>query len=284
MGAFRRRGAWAAFLLFFCLPAAARETVTWFVDQSYPAAHIASGPYEGQGLLDRELKWLIAHLPQYDHEVVDSTGARTWREIGRKDARCSSGALKTPEREKKALFSVPATRAWNVMLIVRDDRLSAMRGAQAVSGNMDLARLFQQDGLHGVVNIGRSYGPFIDPLLSSPDGKRAVGVVSNSIQGLRMVMAGRADYAIGYSHELAYFRKVDGSSEPVTIMPIEGVDRYSTGYIACSDQPIGRAVISAINAAIAREGVPPPYMVEAKQWLNDKEFDEISSPALWSGR
>ena len=76
MSAMRRRGTAAALSLLFCLPVAAKDTVTWFVDQSYPPAHIASGPYVGEGILDRELSWVIAHLPQYDHIVVGSTAAR----------------------------------------------------------------------------------------------------------------------------------------------------------------------------------------------------------------
>ena len=81
--------------LSLCVPASAKDTVTWFLDPSLPPAHITSGRYAGQGINDRELGWLIEHLPQFDHMVVDSTAARTWHEIGRTDARCSSAALKS---------------------------------------------------------------------------------------------------------------------------------------------------------------------------------------------
>jgi uncharacterized protein (TIGR02285 family) len=87
-----RRSTLAALLLVFCLPASAKETVTWYLDPTLPPAHIASGRFAGQGINDRELSWLIGHLPQFDHVVLDSTAARTWHEIGRTDARCSPGA------------------------------------------------------------------------------------------------------------------------------------------------------------------------------------------------
>lgn len=270
-----------ALSLSLCLPAAAKDTITWYLDPSLPPAHIPSGRYAGQGLNDLELKWLIEHLPQFDHVVVDSTAARTWYEIGRTDARCSSAALKTPEREKVAVFSTPALQSWGLMVLVRQDRLAATRDLHGPSENIDLARLLTSDRLRGVINKGRSYGPVIDPLLANAEAQKSVQSVSDSLQALRMVTAGRADYVIGYAMELGYFRKIEGSEEPVVILPIEGVKRDSAAYVACTDQPIGRAVIAAVNEALARENGPPPYMRDAKQWLNDKEYGEYMAPARW---
>lgn len=271
-----------ALALSLSMPASARDAVTWYLDPTFPPAHIGTGRYAGTGILDSELNWLIARLPQFDHVVVESNAARYWNEVGHGDGRCSPAALKTPKREKMALFSAPAVMVWGVMLMVRNDRLPELREMHGPSGDFDFAKVIRQETLQGVANVGRSYGVTIDPLLTSPEGRRAVHVVSNTLQGLRMVTSGRADYAIGYSTELGYFRKIDGSSEPITILPIEGVNRYSYGFVACSDQPVGRAAIAAINEVLAHEGAPPPYMREAQQWLNDKEFGEIMAPALWS--
>jgi uncharacterized protein (TIGR02285 family) len=282
MAAIRRRGTLAALALIVCLPAAAKETVTWFINSSFPPAHIAAGRFAGEGINDRELTWLIAHLPQFDHLIVNSTSARSWYEMGRGDARCVASALKTPEREKQAVFSVPAAMSWGIMLLVRDDRLPDLRKLHGPSGDIDLFRLMADSALHGVVSSGRGYGAVIDHLIASPEGQHAVQRVADSLQTLRMVAAGRADYAIGYPFELGYFRKMDGSSEPITILPIEGISRYFSAFVACSNQVIGRSVIEAVNAALAQEGPPPPYMKAAKQWLNDKEFSEIMTPSLWT--
>lgn len=274
---------WSALALTLGLfvPASAKDTITWYLDPSFPPAHIPSGRYAGQGLNDRELRWLIEQLPQFDHVIVDSTAARTWHEIGHADARCSPAALKTPEREKTAVFSTPALQSWGLMVMVRQDRLAATHSVRGPSETIDLARLFASGSLRGAVNEGRSYGPVIDPLLSVAKAQKSVQPVSDSLQALRMVTAGRADYVLGYSYELGYFRKIDGSDEPIVILPIEGVNRYSAAYAACSDKPVGRAVIASVNEALARENGPPPYMQDAKQWLNDKEYGEMMLPSRW---
>jgi uncharacterized protein (TIGR02285 family) len=191
------RGLFAALSLIFCLPVSAKEMVTWFIDPGFPPAYIASGPYAGMGLVDKELAWLIAHLPQFDHKVVNSTAPRSWHEIDRKDARCIAAALKSPAREKLAAFSAPALKAWGLMLLVRNDRLAQLSKLHGPSGDIDLSLLFGDSSLHRVISSGRGYGPVIDALVATAEGQQAVWKVPDPLQSLRMVSAGRADYTIG---------------------------------------------------------------------------------------
>ena len=43
----KRKGIAAALSLIFCLPVSGRETVTWYVDHTFPPTHIAAGRYAG---------------------------------------------------------------------------------------------------------------------------------------------------------------------------------------------------------------------------------------------
>ena len=240
--------------------------------------------YAGAGIADLELKWLIAQLPQFDHIVLNSSGARGWKEIAQNDGRCIPAAVKSPARQKVAAFSnTPAVTSWGVMLMTRQDRFPALAELRTASGEIDLARLIGRNDLHGVVNKGRSYGTLIDPMLGTPEGRVAVQPVSDSQQALHMVTAGRADYAVGYPHELNYFQRLDSAQGPIVALPIAGQDRFAPGFVACSDKILGRTVIDAVNAVLSRAGTPPPYMNEARQWYSDKEFAEISAPARWMG-
>jgi len=92
-------------LLVLILPiAAAADQVTWMVGDT-PPLYIARGEEAGQGFSDRQIDFLIKHLPGFTHTIVGSNAKRTLFEMEHRDGVCSVTLLRDAEREKVMEFS-----------------------------------------------------------------------------------------------------------------------------------------------------------------------------------
>jgi uncharacterized protein (TIGR02285 family) len=92
-------------LLLLSPEAGAREKINWILYPAFPPARIVSGPRAGQGIIDRQLSWLMSQLADFDHGVEEANNARAFREISDRDGQCTVDVLQTPERREIALFS-----------------------------------------------------------------------------------------------------------------------------------------------------------------------------------
>ena len=161
-------------IILLCLlsaaPAAWAEDVTWILPE-FPPGFIR-GPFRaGEGYGDRQLKFLIEHLPQFHHMVLNGSASRLWHEMEHRDGICTLLVAKLPEREKLAVFSARSFSGVTNQVIVRTDRLGEFSSFRDKSGAIDLARLAADGHLRGGYTETSSYGSAIDGFIRDPDRK-----------------------------------------------------------------------------------------------------------------
>lgn len=275
----------AAALLFFALAARcpAEETeITWMLPQ-FPPVAIAGPAMRGQGYGDRQVQYLIAHLPEFRHVTVSATAARAWHDIGSHDAVCTVAAAKLPERERLGLFSARGFLSALNGVVVRTDRLEEFAPFRDKSGALDLARLAADSHLVGGYTDNASYGPAIDAFIRDPQRKTPLEMTPHLRMPLLLLDKGRIDFTFGYEMELTYYRKIYGLGNDFTALPTFPEQVRQTGYVVCSNREIGRKVIAAIDALLASDEAMLSFIEPLREWYSAPDF-EAAQRAVKTGR
>lgn len=277
------RGAIRVILL--CLisasPAAWGDEVTWILPE-FPPGFIR-GPFRaGEGYGDRQLKFLIEHLAQFHHTVLNGSASRLWHEMKHRDGVCTLTVAQLPEREQLAVFSAHSFWATANQVIVRTDRLSEFAPLLDKSGAIDLARLAADDHLRGGYTDTSSYGPSLDSFIHDPNRKTPLEMTPHLRMPLVLLDKGRLDFVFGYYMEMTYYRQLDRLGDDFTALPTQPAPARRDGHVACSNQVLGRKVIAAIDALLASEVAMLAYIEPLRDWYSPADFEQAQK-AVKSG-
>jgi len=257
-------------LLLLSLPwgAQAAEPLTWLV-RDLPPLTIANGPREGQGAVDRLLPLLMKALPAYDHSVVQVNRARASQMLVEPGLSCDPALLWTADRSQAVVYSIPVfAMPTNGLIIRREDQ-------QAFSpfihnGELDLPALLARPAVRIGRVAERSYGVAIDAMLVAAPASALNAHHGNDAVAslLQMQQLGRLDGVLAYWPEALYLapqKRIDSSD--LLFLPISGVPRYQSVYIACSSTAQGRAVVDRINQVVGtlRTSTLPNFFAD---WLD----------------
>jgi len=252
--------------------ASAADEVLWMVPE-FPPAFIP-GPFRaGEGYGDRQLDFLIAHLPQFGHARISAPGNRLWHEVGRRDGVCTLTVARLPDREKIAVFSARSFRGSANQVIVRTDRLEDFRPYLDKSGAIELARLAADDRLRGAYTDTTSYGPDIDSFIRDAGRKTPLQPVQHLRMPLSLLDKRRVDFVFGYYMEMNYHRQLDRLGDNFTALPTIPQSTPLGGHVACSKGPLGREVISAIDALLASEDTMLAYIEPLRDWYSPADYE-----------
>jgi uncharacterized protein (TIGR02285 family) len=252
--------------------AARAEDVTWILPE-FPPGFIR-GPFRtGEGYGDRQLKFLIEHLPQFHHTVLNGSASRLWHEMEHHDGICTLLVAKLPEREKLAVFS--ARSFWGAAnhMIVRTDRLGDFAPFRDKSGAVDLSRLASDGHLRGGYTDTSSYGSTIDAFIHDPDRKIPLEMTPHLRMPLVLLDKGRIDFVFGYYMEMTYYRQLNRLGDDFTALPILPEQVHQDGYVACSNQPLGHRVIAGIDALLAPDDMMLAYIAPLRDWYSAEDFE-----------
>lgn len=257
--------------LLLLLPAtgwAAAPGVTW-ITHPMPPTFIAEGPDADEGVGDRQLRFLMAHLPGYDHHVQRSSFARIWTQMARLDGVCAQSVFASPERRKVAVFTRRALRETGYRLYIRADAADRFAPHLTKEGEIDFAHLAAEATLQGGY-----YGTRLlpDPVTAPLQSDRTKGVLEpaqSTDQLLQMLTAQRIDFFLAVGNEVTFYHRAD-----LIAYPIKGVAAFNDVYIACSDKPVGRAVIAAIDAMQARDAQWSEFVAPMRRWHAAEEVRE----------
>jgi uncharacterized protein (TIGR02285 family) len=274
-------GRLALFLLAFQPVAAeAKDRVDWIVASAFPPAHIASGPYAQQGVIDVQLKWLLQRLDMFDNAIVEATNARLIHEIAARDGQCTLDVFSTPDRQKIALFSRSVAYAQTPPgLLVRAGSVAKLAPARDKSGAVDLEALAGLDGLIGILAKSRGFGPTVSNFTEKHQDH--LTLVQDVMQALKLLDNGRGDYTFGYWLEAQYYYLTLDRQSSFVFVPIAGDGKAMRSYVACSKGPIGERVIQEVDRVLTLAGRPPPYIQDARRWFDPQEFAVVSDPSNW---
>jgi uncharacterized protein (TIGR02285 family) len=259
---------WRNLCLIMLLPAwqcAAEDQLDWFV-QDVPPINIRSGPFAGQGVADRWIAKFSEQLPQFSHHIVESSFARAWHEIAVRDGICIAGTTKSPEREHHALFSDPLIGSTNMSLITerrwRADFAAMLNG----DGQIDLNKLPTRPDLALGMASQRALPPVIDQAIHGAAGNRRIETLPNEAALFSLLAAGRIDFLFGSEIEAEYFGAVSGLGDRLVAFEVAGTARNIAVYVACSDQPVGRAAIGQINLLLKDRAFGDSIQAIARHW------------------
>jgi uncharacterized protein (TIGR02285 family) len=247
----------------------AQKQITWMM-LDWPPLTILRGetapgsPAQlGAGVADRKLAELIARLPQYRHGFQLSSRPRVWEAMRDGQNVCDVLALKTPDREALAYFT-PFMLVPPLSLVVRADlKQRITQGA----GTVSLTALMKKSEFAGAIEVSRSYGPELGPLLTD-----AVGTL-NRVSGPRngfmvqLLAVGRYDYTLEYPMVVEYMRQQQMLSQALEVVPLKEAQSWAVSYVACTRNAWGKAVIQDIDAAIREAAAGRPYREALLPWL-----------------
>ena len=262
----------AAFLLAACVRgAAATDTITWLTSD-LPPFFITSGELEGKGGGDLQTSYLAGRLSQFKHRSDRASIARIWHEIGTKDGICTVGALRSPERDKLAIFSNRPFVVPSYRLIVDNRKLLRFRPYMTESGEVDLDRLATDPALRGGYVFARLHSAQINAFVDSAERRATLEKLGSTVQIFHLMHLGRLDFIFAAPYEINYYKVVSHYTEEITTLPIKDSPRSVKGYVACSALRDGRAVIAAVDTVLSDDGSWAAFLSPMKRWMAPADF------------
>ncbi|MBV1776118.1 hypothetical protein KSF73_10390 [Burkholderiaceae bacterium DAT-1] len=265
------------------------KPVVMWTTLNYPPWEIASGPLQDKGILDLFRKDLVAHLPQFHHELqAGITSERRESLLRRRMDVCELSMIETPKRLRYTVFT---RRKYQILapprlIGERRDMLALDNAGRAVN----LAQMMESGGLRLGLLAGRSYGVDLDAQLATlsqhyPDRVLMLKTTSESGLGglIQHLKHKRIDLTIGYSYEAETVRRSDPDHPNLAFLPIQGVAKPLVIGISCADTAIGRQVVNAIDALPANamdfwqverayEAMLPP---EERRWVMEQAAQHL---------
>ena len=237
------------------------ERLRWLINDFPPFTEV--GPeLPGQGIHDDMLRYLQAHLPQYQHQFEVASFARTYALMERGEPVCHPTTLKMPGRERSMLFSRPVVLLASQQVLVRQDRLPRLRPYLDPQGRIDVRRLLRDDQLVTAISERRGYSPAISAALEELGPQPHVlkaGVKFNA--PFQQLTAGWIDYLFAYPVELGWYRRQQPEGQDVAVQGLTLTEDppFMLGHVACARGAWGERVIRDIDQQLRLAGPRPPW-------------------------
>lgn len=249
----------------------ANETLSW-CSPDFSPYFIKKGALKNNGINDRIIQRLQAELPQYQHLLFKANPARIILELSEgRDLVCSA-LLKTPEREKKILFSrIPVMLVHPNHLIILKSRRALFQPYILESGAIDLTKLLDSSLVLGVA-INRSYSGGIDEFINNYQSKNSVikTTSSNIYQGLlKMLQRNRIDFTFGYPIETTYLAKDLSMNTLFEVIPVVNMEALYPVYITAPKTAWGNELLASIEAVYDTPEMISVFSSYYQAWLDE---------------
>jgi len=259
----------AVLIALFAGPFVAAQTITWLTSD-LPPQYIAEGELAGLGIKDQQLRLISEQVPEYQHRTLRASISRLWYQIQHEDGMCGIGVLRTPERDKIAVFSRRAVVVPGFRLIVRSDDMPRFAPFQTAQQEIDLEALRQNRKLIGGYVLDRVYPPAVTAYIGSGERRAPIEKSIDNERLFQLLSSNRVDFVFGLAYEAAYFA---WRRPPALIsLPIKDTPRSVAGYTACSNQPLGRAMIARLDTLQGDEALWRQWMEPLRRWLDPADF------------
>lgn len=236
---------------------AATPTVTWVTPE-------LSADTNNFG--DHYLSFLMGRLPGFDHRVLHGSTGRVWHEIQSSHVgACVFNALKTPDREKVALYSrrpllTPAFRFY-----FPESRRDALAPYFDAEGRVDLGKLTEAP-LRGGVTANRAYNATIDGFIAARRKGRPLDGLVSTRQLINVLRAGRLDFAFASPIDF------NETQEGVSSAAVAGAEAWNASFIACSRDKTGQSVIATIDRLFDEQENWTEFIEPLRTVLSDEDY------------
>jgi len=201
----------------------------------------------GTGLAGRLVGFMVQQWPEVKHEIVPANAKRSWQLLAQGEQVCHASSLRTPERERVAYFTNTQLGP-PLQLVVRRDKLAAL--PRNAANEVDMGRLLADSRLRGAMVAGRSYGAFVDAMLTARSTTKTVVFYAAADYGskiLPMLAVGRADYTVEQDMALSVGRAANPRLDELQSLPIQGASEPIHAGVACPRTAWGLAAIREID-------------------------------------
>lgn len=249
----------------------AAETITWLTND-LPPQYIVEGELAGQGIKDQQLHLAQSWTPEFQHRTVLASISRLWYEMAHSDGVCGLGAIRSPEREKIAVFSRRSVVVPGFHILTKSGSAGLFAPFLTPQGEVDLVALLQARKLNGAYATDRIFPEPILAYIASPERRAPVEKSVDNERLFQLLRSNRVDFVFGLVYEAAYFSWKMGTGERIVSLPVKDAPREVGGYAVCSDKPLGRAMMARIDALQADEKNWRDWVAPLKRWLDPADF------------
>lgn len=261
-----------ASLFFLPFTLRADDTITWCVTNWPPVIILdETRTVITGGVIGEQLKLIQKNLPGYTHANSEMLLKRLWPLIRNGEHVLHSHAIKTPAREKEALFSLPINVHLPCHLIMKDDTWNTL-GSPA---SLALRDFLQNNTLKGTLICNRSYGQVIDQILSRYETQNNIERQPvNEASSIKMLLFNRGDYLIDYPSTVFWIKEhlfPENSSKLISVR-IQEVEPFGFIYIAAPKNAWGKKVIGDINNVLKELVLTKEYRSQLREIYNTDQI------------
>ncbi|WDE13516.1 TIGR02285 family protein [Thalassomonas haliotis] len=248
--------------------ASSAQKVTWLTFD-FPPYYIVEGPDKDKGRDELIIELIARQLPDYQFEKTRMPSSRVIEAVSKSSNRyCILSIYNTPTRQKQITFTDNFSTLGLAPAIIMSADLKVATSVRN-TGVISLAYLLQREYRLGMPS-GRSYSVPLDKIITSEQFQQQIHVRygTDHLQNLfKMMLSGRIHMILGYPDELMYLADELQVREQVMLMKLSEAEAMSKGYIGCSKNDWGEAVIRDLDKAMATVHQQGSYKKILKYWL-----------------
>ncbi|KGJ89157.1 hypothetical protein [Colwellia psychrerythraea] len=241
-----------------CIDSHAQSTIHWFNDSVLDSAQRVQDTNVHISTLADTSQLLMKSLPQYQFSTEYIQSQSIARLLKKLPNSCAPNRIKTPERLKDNIYSLPLNIYLSLKLYYKKNMKSSILPKNALDENKrlkSLAALFTGKSTYTLgVNDGRSFGIFLDAQIAALEKHNLVvrSGTESTTSLVKMLIKDRIDYTIEYPVNVHRVLKETAANISLESLEIVGSPSYIVGYVACSKSAVGKHVIKDINAALQK--------------------------------
>jgi uncharacterized protein (TIGR02285 family) len=204
------------------------------------------------------------NMPQYQHNTQQMNWSRVWQSMEKGQPICNVLALKTAQREKIAIFSLPHSITLSNRIIMREETFKALGEPTVLS----LAELMQKVQLKGSIESSRSYTSDLDAIINrGMTDSNLTRLTLNPVRMMKMLLVGRFDYLIEYPYT-AHYLKTKNAQLPANIKSVEiiEIEPFSVAYLACPKTLWGLERIADFDKTVKKLRETDQYKEIVEMW------------------
>lgn len=253
----------------------AKEQMNWSVVH-WPPIMMIEGEDVGKGRFDAYLQLMRKHMPQYQHNMQQMNWSRVWQSMQKGLPICNVLSLKTAQREKIAVFSIPHSITLSNRIIMREATFNALGKPTVLS----LTEVMKNRQLKGQIENSRSYTADLDVIIDSNIAdSNLTRLTLDPVRMMKMLLVGRFDYLIEYPY-IAHYLKTKNAQLPAKIKSVEikEIKPFSVAYLACPKTLWGLQRIADFDKVVKQLQVTDEYKAIVEMWyVTEQEKQAVRS-------
>ncbi|WP_448548513.1 hypothetical protein [Thalassotalea fusca] len=257
-----------ALALFHCF--AYTQEIVWFTDDQ---ADLHDLLRDNPVSISTDTNNLVLKvLPQYQINFQYAPIPRITNQLINLENACVGNRIKTEERVKDNLFSLPLNFYPSYRLYYLKNNISLPPELFNDKNQLiSLAHLFEiLPNTVLAVEKGRSFGPTLDEIIPNlPENNVFVRPGNDGYSAIsKLLFIGRVDFIIGFPTEMKERIKKATIEQEIQSVEIANIDNYIVGHIACSKSPIGEKFIHDVDNILKRAYQSDEYINAHLRYLD----------------